>query len=68
MSDTATQPDAIELLTADHAEVEQMFRQVESLPEGDSRSALVTEIIPRAVRARRHRGVVDRARDALKRD
>ena len=45
MSDTATQPDAIALLTTDHTEVEQMFRQIESLPEGDSRSSLVADVI-----------------------
>ena len=45
MSDTTTQPDAIQLLTTDHAEVEQMFRQLESLPEGDSRSALVGDVV-----------------------
>ena len=45
MSDTATQPDAIQLLTADHAEVEQMFQQVESLPDGESRSSLVAEVV-----------------------
>ena len=45
MSDTTTQPDAIELLTTDHTEVEQMFTQIESLPEGDARSELVTGVI-----------------------
>jgi hemerythrin-like domain-containing protein len=45
MTDTTTQPDAIELLTTDHREVEQMFRQIESLPEGDPRSALVAGVI-----------------------
>ncbi len=45
MTDTTTQPDAIELLTTDHAEVEQMFVQIESLPEGDSRNALVQGVI-----------------------
>lgn len=44
MTDTTT-PDAIELLTTDHAEVEQMFRQIESLPEGDARGQLVTEVV-----------------------
>jgi len=45
MSDTSTQPDAIELLTNDHAEVEQMFRQIESLPEGDARNELVAGVV-----------------------
>jgi len=45
MSDTTTQPDAIQLLTTDHGEVEAMFRQVESLPEGDARQQIVQEII-----------------------
>lgn len=45
MSDTTTQPDAIELLTTDHAEVEQMFRQIESLADGDARNELVTSVI-----------------------
>ena len=45
MTDTATQPDAIELLTADHAEVEQMFRQIETLPDSDGRSELVAGVI-----------------------
>ena len=44
MSDTTTQPDAIQLLTSDHAEVEQMFTQIETLPEGDGRDRLVEEI------------------------
>ena len=45
MSDTTTQPDAIGLLTSDHAEVEAMFRQIESLPEGDARGAIVENVI-----------------------
>jgi hemerythrin-like domain-containing protein len=45
MSNTTTEPDAIELLTTDHAEVEQMFRQIESLPEGEARSELVAGVI-----------------------
>ena len=45
MSETTTQPDAIQLLTTDHAEVEQMFRQIESLPEGDARNELVAGVI-----------------------
>lgn len=44
MSDTTTQ-DAITLLTTDHAEVEEMFRQIESLPEGDARSQAVAGVI-----------------------
>ena len=43
MTDTTTQPDAVELLETDHAEVEQMFVQIESLPESDARTALVGE-------------------------
>lgn len=45
MSETTTQPDAIQLLTTDHAEVEQMFTQVESLPEGEGRDRLVEGIV-----------------------
>ena len=45
MSDTTTQTDAIQLLTTDHGEVEAMFRQVESLPEGDARQKVVEDII-----------------------
>ncbi len=45
MSDTTATPDAVELLTADHAEVEQMFRQIESLPEGDARNELVAGVV-----------------------
>lgn len=45
MSDTTMEQDAIELLTTDHAEVEQMFRQVESMPESDSRNQLVGDIV-----------------------
>jgi hemerythrin-like domain-containing protein len=44
MSDTTTQ-NAIEVLTADHAEVEEMFRQIESLPEGEARSTAVAGVI-----------------------
>ena len=44
MTDT-TQPDAIELLTTDHAAVEQMFRQIETVPEGDARSDLVAGVM-----------------------
>ncbi len=44
MSDTTTQ-NAIELLTADHAEVEEMFRQIESLPEGEARATAVAGVI-----------------------
>jgi iron-sulfur cluster repair protein YtfE (RIC family) len=42
---TTTHQDAIELLTSDHAEVEQMFRQVESSPEGDTKDQLVRDIV-----------------------
>ena len=45
MGDTTTGRDAIELLTSDHAEVNQMFVQVEALPEGESRDRLVREIV-----------------------
>ena len=45
MSDTTATPDAVELLTNDHAEVEQMFRQIESLPDGDAKDELVAEVI-----------------------
>ncbi len=45
MSDTTIQPDAIQLLTTDHSEVEAMFRQIESLPEGDARSKIVEDVI-----------------------
>ena len=45
MTETTSQPNAIELLTTDHAAVEQMFRQIESLPEGDARSELVAGVV-----------------------
>jgi hemerythrin superfamily protein len=45
MTDTTTQSNAIELLTTDHAAVEQMFRQIETMPEGDARSELVAGVI-----------------------
>ena len=45
MSDAATQPDAIELLTTDHAAVEQMFQQIESLPDGDARNELIAGVV-----------------------
>ncbi len=45
MSDTTTQPDAIQLLTSDHAEVEQMFIQIETLPQTEARDQLVEGII-----------------------
>ena len=44
MSETSTQPDAIELLTTDHAAVEQQFRQIESAPEGETRDRLVQDV------------------------
>jgi hemerythrin-like domain-containing protein len=44
MSETTTQ-NAIELLTTDHAEVEEMFRQIESLAEGAARSEAVAGVI-----------------------
>jgi hemerythrin superfamily protein len=45
MRDTTTQQDAIQLLTTDHLEVEQMFRQVETLTEGEARSEVVAGIV-----------------------
>jgi hemerythrin superfamily protein len=45
MSDITTQQNAIELLTADHAEVEQMFRQLESGVQGPARDQLVGDVI-----------------------
>src|SRR5215210_6185213 len=45
MTDTTTQPDAIQLLTTDHGDVEAMFRQIESLPEGDARQNIVQDVI-----------------------
>jgi hemerythrin superfamily protein len=44
-SDTTTQPDAIEVLTTDHNEVDQMFAQLESLPDGQQKDALVREVV-----------------------
>ena len=45
MSETTTQQNAIELLTTDHAEVEQMFLQIEAMPESDSRTELIQGVI-----------------------
>ncbi len=45
MSETTTQPDAIQLLTTDHAEVEQMFVQAEAAPAGETRDRLVEGIV-----------------------
>ena len=45
MTDTATQPDAIQLLTTDHAEVEQMVRMIESLPATEAPEEQVQSII-----------------------
>lgn len=45
MGDTTSQPDAIRLLTIDHGEIEAMFRQIESLPEGDARGKIVEDVI-----------------------
>ena len=45
MSETTTQPDAVELLVTDHAAVEQMFVQIESMPESDSRNELIEGVI-----------------------
>jgi hemerythrin-like domain-containing protein len=45
MSDATTEPDAIALLTTDHARVDAIFKQLESLPEGDTRAGLVGDVI-----------------------
>jgi hemerythrin superfamily protein len=45
MSDTTTQQNAIELLTADHAAVEGMFRQIESEVQGEARDRVVGDIV-----------------------
>lgn len=45
MSDATTGPDAVALLTADHARVDAMFKQIESLSEGDIRAGLVRDAI-----------------------
>ncbi len=45
MSDTTTQPDAIQLLTTDHGEAEAMFRQIESLLGGEARDQIVQDVI-----------------------
>ena len=42
--ETTTQQDAIEVLTADHQEVEAMFGQLEALPEGPERDQLVQQV------------------------
>ena len=68
MTDTATQPDAIELLTTDHAEVEQMFVQIESLPEGDSRDALVQEAIDEHQQVKEVLAGIERADEPIQRD
>ncbi|HEX3622604.1 MAG TPA: hemerythrin domain-containing protein [Acidimicrobiales bacterium] len=44
-SDSATQPDAIEVLTADHSEVEVMFGQLETLPEGTAKDEVVDGVV-----------------------
>jgi len=43
-SDTTTQPDAIELLTTDHREVDQLFAQIESRPDGNQKDGVVRQI------------------------
>ncbi len=45
VNDTSTQPDAIQLLTTDHAEVEQMFKLIESSPQGQSLDEPVEGVI-----------------------
>ncbi len=45
MTDTATQPDAIQLLTTDHAEVEQMFQMIEALPPTEAPEEQVQSIV-----------------------
>ena len=45
MTDTSTQQDAIQLLTADHAEAEQIFRQIEALPVGEPRDRLIADVV-----------------------
>lgn len=45
VTDTAADPDAIQLLTADHVEVESMFVQIESLPPGGSTDSLVEQVV-----------------------
>jgi hemerythrin-like domain-containing protein len=45
MTDPTTQQDAIALLTTDHAEVEQMFHQIEALSEAEARAKLAAGII-----------------------
>lgn len=43
-SDTTTQPDAIELLTTDHREVDQLFAQIEFLSDGSQKDDVVRQI------------------------
>ena len=45
VNQTATEPDAIQLLTTDHAEVEQLFRTIESSPGGTGIDAEVQGVI-----------------------
>jgi hemerythrin-like domain-containing protein len=45
MTDTSTHQDAIQLLTDDHADVEQMFVQIESAPDGETRDRLVQGVV-----------------------
>ncbi|MFN2608955.1 MAG: hemerythrin domain-containing protein [Acidimicrobiales bacterium] len=43
-SDTTTQQDAVQVLIADHLETEQLFSQIESLPEGEQRDSAVRDV------------------------
>lgn len=45
MSEPTTQLDAVELLVTDHAEVEQMFVKIESLPESEAWAELVRGVV-----------------------
>jgi hemerythrin superfamily protein len=45
MTDTTTRPDAIQLLTADHTEVEQLFLQLESMTGGEAGDDLVADVV-----------------------
>jgi hemerythrin superfamily protein len=45
MTDTTTTPDAIQLLTADHTDVEQLFLQIESSPAGEAGDDIVGNVV-----------------------
>jgi len=45
MTDATTTPDAIQLLTADHTDVEQLFLQIESGTEGATRDDLIANVV-----------------------